>query len=105
MEITLSLLLWRIGGIVRNRWLPCITVAVFDLWSRPGSTVELGGWLSSRLAQGAAGSSLRDGRQLRVQARAHSADTVNGEPGCHAMQPDAQPARLGIGLGMALVTV
>jgi hypothetical protein len=34
MEITLSLLLWRIGGIVRNRWLPSITVAVFDLWSR-----------------------------------------------------------------------
>ena len=29
MEITLSLLLWRIGGIVRNRRLPCITVAVF----------------------------------------------------------------------------
>jgi hypothetical protein len=22
MEITLSLLLWRIGGIVRNPWLP-----------------------------------------------------------------------------------
>jgi hypothetical protein len=40
----------------------------------PGSTVELGGWSSSRLTQGAAGSSLRDGTQPRVQARAYSAD-------------------------------
>jgi hypothetical protein len=80
-------------------------------WSQPSTSFPvLNVSSSSRLAQGAAGSSLQDGTQPRVQARAHSADpqtpstvnpaTRNGDsrvahgsccPGypcsCHAMPP------------------